>query len=207
MSATRWFSLSPLSCSSSHDHCPASASRPGSGELRVDREQSPAVHRHGPAVGPDQVSSYRWHRSASTVKSPGAPGHGLSPMSWLPGIACHGTGSRSSCLAAIVQVASAMRSVEGEIAKVDDDVGGVRANVAEHGIPVGCRFRRGRREASVRHQDHTHRSHTCTVPAVGAISRTRSTITRTVFRYRARRIWCECRPASAARHPVHRHRR
>jgi hypothetical protein len=38
-----------------------------------------------------------------------------------------------------------MRSVEGEIAEVDDDVGGVRADVAEHGIPVGFCLRRGRR--------------------------------------------------------------
>ena len=34
-------------------------------------------------------------------------------------------------LAAIMQVASVMRSVEGEIAEVNDDVGGVRADVAE----------------------------------------------------------------------------
>ena len=47
--------------------------------------------------------------------------------------------------AAIVQVASVMHSVEGEIAEVDDDVGGVRADVAEHGIPVGFCLRRGRR--------------------------------------------------------------
>jgi hypothetical protein len=35
-----------------------------------------------------------------------------------------------------MQVASVMRSVEGEIAEVDDDVGGVRVDVAEHGVPV-----------------------------------------------------------------------
>jgi hypothetical protein len=43
-----------------------------------------------------------------------------------------------------MQVASVMRSVEGEIAQVDDDVGNVRFDVAEHGIPVGFGLRRGR---------------------------------------------------------------
>ena len=42
-----------------------------------------------------------------------------------------------------MQVASVMRSVEGEIAEVDDDVRGVRADVAEHGIPVGFCLRPG----------------------------------------------------------------
>jgi hypothetical protein len=43
-----------------------------------------------------------------------------------------GYGQPVKLSAAIVQVACVVRSVEGDIAEVDDDVGGVRADVAEH---------------------------------------------------------------------------
>ena len=68
-------------------------------------------------------------------------------------------------LAAILQIAEAMCTVQAEVAEVDDYVGGGSANLAKHGVPVRLRLGGGRRQVSVRDEYHRHSRHSRTLPA------------------------------------------
>ena len=94
----------------------------------------------------------------STAIPAGAPGHGLSPMPWLPGTARHAAGSRSSWVRPMVQLRSVAGLVQADIAKVDHQIRGAGTD-GDYSVPVGLRLRRRRRQVGVRHQDHPRRGH------------------------------------------------
>jgi hypothetical protein len=56
----------------------------------------------------------------------------------------------------VPQILGLVRTVETQIANVNNGVRGGLLDVPEHGVPVLLRLRRTTRQVGVRHQDHAH---------------------------------------------------
>jgi len=127
-------------------------------KLRVDRQENPAASRYRPVVGADDVEPPLLPAGVDGDARGGARPRVVADV-MVAGNRMPRHRQPVKLGAAMTQVRSVACPVQAEITKVDHQVRGAGSDVAEHSVPVGLRLRRGRRQVSVRHQDHARLGH------------------------------------------------